>query len=343
MKKNPALLLNLGALGLAVGLTAGMTGCASSPQAMTDKNAAFRAANQAAHDAVDANYSHKYLEAGGVRWHYVEAGNLNGPVVLMLHGLPESWYSWSKVLPLLDPAYHYILPDMKGYGRSTSADMDYNWHHVGDQTLALLDALGVQKAYIVGHDWGTLISSVMVVDHPERFLGYVRMEADLNFTPGQSLEKLYEQKPQWKMFQDTPKATEFLRDAAKVIDLVYPSRMKTKLQKADRDYFVYEFSRPGVAEAIANYFKYENWDLEAAVTKIANNSFDFPVLQLQADSDASQPVASFSDPTKFPGVRLEWITDANHFDNLDQPKQVAEAINRFLAAISYGAAISAGN
>ena len=309
-----------------------LAGCATGPRAQTDRNAAFRTKNQAAHDAVDAAYSHKYVEAGGVRWHYVEAGNPQGPVVLMLHGLPESWYSWSKVLPLLDPAYCYIVPDMKGYGRSTSADMDYNWHHVGDQTMALLDTLGVRKAFIIGHDWGALISSVMVVDHPDRFLGYVRMEADLNYTPGQSLEKLYELKPQWRLFQDTPRAIEFLRDAAMVIDRVYPGRMTTTLEKADRDYFVYEFSRPGVAEAIANYFKYENWDLEAAVTKVANNTFPFPVLQLQADSDASQPAANFADPSKFPGVRLEWITDANHFDNLDQPEQVADAINRFLAA-----------
>jgi len=76
--------------------------------------------------------------------------------------------------------------------------MNYNWHHIGDKTLALLDFLGVQKAYIVGLDWGALISSVMVVDHPERFLCYVRMEADLDYTPGQSLEKLYELKSQWK-------------------------------------------------------------------------------------------------------------------------------------------------
>ena len=59
-----------------------------------------------------------------------------------------------------------------------------------------------------------------IVDHPGRFLGYVRMEADLNYQPGQSLERLYELKPQWKMFQDTPKAIEFLRDAAMVIDRV---------------------------------------------------------------------------------------------------------------------------
>ncbi len=325
------------AAALAVGLAAvvSLAGCATNPEAMAQRDAAFRAENQAAHDAIDARYTHRYVDAGGVRWHYVEAGSPEGPTVLMLHGLPESWYSWNRVLPLLDPGFHYIVPDMKGYGRSSSNDMNYNWHHVGDQTLALLDALGVQKCYIVGHDWGSIISSIMVVDHPDRFLGYVRMEADLAYTPGQSLEKLYAQKPQWKYLQDTNRAIQLLSDAQNVIDTVYPPRMVTRLSKEDRDYFVFEFSRPGVAAAIANYFKRENWDLEAAVTKIANNQFPFPVLQLQADKDPSQPPENFADASaRFPGVTLEWITNASHFDNLDQPAEVADAINRFLRRTS---------
>lgn len=299
---------------------------------LADKNAAFRASHQAEHDAIDAKFTHKYMDAGNVHWHYVEAGNPNGTPVLLLHGLPESWYSWHRVLPLLDPSFHYIVPDMKGYGRSTSADLNYNWHHVADQTFALMDALGAQKFFVVGHDWGTLISSVMVSDHPERILGYVRMEADLKYTPGQNLDKLYEQKPQWKLFQNTSVATLFLSDAPNVIDTVYPPRMMTKLDPTDRDYFVFEFSRPGVAEAIANYFKLENWDLEAAVTKIANNPFSFTVLQLQADADPAQPKENFADVEKlFPNIKLTWVTNASHFDNLDQPAQVADAINRYLA------------
>jgi len=149
----------------------------------------------------------------------------------------------------------------------------------------------------------------------------------------ESLENLYAQKPQWKLFQDTARATALLRDAGPFIDMVYPSRMKTPFLKTDRDYVVYEFSRPGVAEAIANYFKYDNGDLEAAVTKIAENRFAFPVLQLQADSDPAQPVSSFADvPTLLPNIRLPWIPNAGHFDNLDQPKQVADAINAFITS-----------
>lgn len=318
----------IGAVLSAIGF---LLSCTSDPAALRAKYESFREKNKAAHEAADAPFSHKYLQVGTVRWHYVEAGNPSGPTVLMLHGLPESWYSWSKVLPLLDPSFHYIVPDMKGYGQSTATDSDYNWHTVAKQTLELMDSLKVNKFFIVGHDWGAIISSVMVSDHPERFLGYVRMQADLIYEPGQSLEQLYEQKPQWKLLQDKDKAVNIMRNAGPLIDMVYPPRMKTTFAKADRDYFVYEFSRPGVAEAIAGYFQYANWDLEAAVTRIAKNKFNFAVLQLQADSDSSQPMENFADvPKLYPNVKLEWITNASHFDNLDQPAQVAAAINKFL-------------
>jgi pimeloyl-ACP methyl ester carboxylesterase len=310
-----------------------LVACVSSPPALEAKYAAFRAQDKAVHEAAASGFSQRDLQVGTVRWHFVEAGDPSGPTVLMLHRLPESWYSWARVIPLLDPGFHYIVPDMKGYGQSTATDTDYSWHTVARQTLDLMDALQVDTFFIVGHDWGALIASVIVSDHPERIRGFVRMEADVKYRPGQSLDKLYAQKPQWKLFQDTARAVALLRDAGPFIDMVYPPRMKTPFRKADRDYFVYEFSRPGVAEAIANYFKYESWDLEAAVTKIATNRFPFPVLQLQADGDPSQPVSSFADvPALFPNVRLEWITNAGHFDNLDQPTQVAEAINRFLAS-----------
>lgn len=172
----------------------------------------------------------------------------------------------------------------------------------------------------------------MVVARPERFLGFVRMEADLKYSPD-DLEQLYVQKPQWEAFQDYGTAVRFLSDAARVIDTSYPPRMLTELDPVDRNYLVYEFARPGVAEAVSNYFLYENWDLETAVVKVADNAFDFPVLQLQEDSDPSQPAENFADvEQQFPNGTLEWVTNASHFTNFDQPEQVADALNRFLRA-----------
>jgi epoxide hydrolase 4 len=146
-----------------------------------------------------------------------------------------------------------------------------------------------------------------------------------------SFWNFYRQKPQWLLFQSRWIATFIMQDPGRFIDIVYPKRMTTPFDPTDRDYFVYEFSRPGVARMNPLYFQRRNWDLGAVTTKICGNNFSFPVLQLQADSDPAQPKSLFDNiSTACPNVRLEWITNASHFDNLDQPEQVAAHINDFL-------------
>ncbi len=131
-------------------------------QNLVKKFASFRAEHQADHDAIDAQFNQQDKVVNGIHWHYVDEGSPNGPVILFLHGLPEGWYSWSKVLPLVDHHYRLIAIDMKGYGRSTALDRDYNWHTVASQTLDLMTSLGIDKFYVVSHDWGTIIGSVLV-------------------------------------------------------------------------------------------------------------------------------------------------------------------------------------
>ena len=291
----------------------------------------FRADFQATHDAIDARYNHQDRVVHGIQWHYVDEGNPKGKVILFLHGLPEGWYSWHYVLPKVDHKYRLMAIDMKGYGRSDLKDGNYDWHVVAGQLVDFMDSLGIKKFYIVSHDWGSIIGSVLANDHPGRILGYVRMEADL--IPKGKAGKIAAliKKPQWLLFRNNWIATYLMRDAGRFIDKVYGSRMTTPFQQVDRNYLVYEFSRPGVAETNPKYFLGRNWDIDTAIGKICKNNFSFPVLQLQADSDPAQPPSIFADvATKCPNVRIEWVKGASHFDNFDQPAQVAEAINRFI-------------
>jgi len=146
---------------------------------LAGKYAKFREETQSSHDAINARFNQQDRTVNGLQWHYVDEGNPNGTVILFLHGLPEGWYSWSKVLPLVDHNYRLIAIDMKGYGLSDKQGPEYNWHTVASQTLDLMSSLGIDKFYVVSHDWGSIIGSVLVSDHPGRILGYVRMEADL--------------------------------------------------------------------------------------------------------------------------------------------------------------------
>jgi pimeloyl-ACP methyl ester carboxylesterase len=294
---------------------------------------------QQIHDNVDKQFNHKQMKASGVNWHYVEFGNPSGPAVLLVHGLPECWYSWHDVIPHLDERYRIIAVDMKGQGRSVSGDDNYEWHHVAAQMAGLMAALGLIKYHMVGHDWGAIITSVLAGDFPEQILSFTRMEADL-FPPGENTG-MYKKKPQWLLFKNEAFGKWFLRRTARngrFTRICYKSKRVKRILKpiSDEDfaYLTFEFARPGVAEAAAAYFLPRNRDLPALFDKIAYNDFPFPVLQLQADSDPSQPRDIFEKiPQLCKNVKLKWVTGASHFSNLDQPEQVAEGINLLLRSV----------
>jgi epoxide hydrolase 4 len=291
----------------------------------------FRAEHQAEHDKIDSRFIHHDVEVNGIKWHYVEQGPADGTVLLLMHGLPESWYSWGYVMPFIDPKYRVIAIDMKGYGRSEKKDQDFNWHTVARQTVALLDHLKIDKFFVAGHDWGALISSVLVDDHQDRIRGFIRMEAE--FVPGwrKSDRAFYRQKPQWLVFQATGLASRLLQDARLFVKTVYITVNKTPMKQEDLDYFIYEFSRPGVARCISLYFKRTNWDRETVGMKFCKNKYNFPVMALQADRDPKQPVANFANAAaECPCVELKWITDSAHFTSIEQPEQVAKVMNDFM-------------
>lgn len=96
---------------------------------------------------------------------------------------------------------------MKGYGRSDRQDHDYNWHHVAQQIADLMDNLGIRRFFVVSHDWGSVIGSVLVSDYPDHIPGFVRMEADL-VPPGTGgWVSFFFRKPQWILFQSSWFAT----------------------------------------------------------------------------------------------------------------------------------------
>src|SRR5256885_6933503 len=108
--------------------------------------------------------------------HLAEQGS--GPLVLLCHGFPESWYSWRHQLPALAAAgFHAVAPDQRGYGRSSRPDAveDYDINHLTGDLLGVLDDLGEEKAVFVGHDWGSMVVWNLALLAPERVAGVVGM------------------------------------------------------------------------------------------------------------------------------------------------------------------------
>jgi len=96
--------------------------------------------------------THRFVMVRGVRLHVAETGG--GDPVLLLHGFPQHWYAWRHVIPLLAGQYRLICPDWRGFGWSQAPRRGYDTASRAADVLALMDALGVHRVRLVGHDWG---------------------------------------------------------------------------------------------------------------------------------------------------------------------------------------------
>jgi len=123
---------------------------------------------------MSAEIRHRTVETNGIRMHVAEAGE--GPVVVLCHGFPESWYSWRHQLTALAEAgYHAVAPDQRGYGQSDRPEAieAYTLLHLVGDMVGLLDALGAATAVIVGHDWGAPVAWNAALLRPDRFRAVV--------------------------------------------------------------------------------------------------------------------------------------------------------------------------
>src|ERR1700730_15647339 len=118
--------------------------------------------------------SHRTVEANGIHLHIAEQGE--GPLVILCHGFPESWYSWRHQLAALSAAgFHVVAPDMRGYGRSDRPEAieQYTLLHLVGDMVGLLAALGAEQAVIAGHDWGAPVAWHAALLRPDRFRGVI--------------------------------------------------------------------------------------------------------------------------------------------------------------------------
>ncbi|MFI6294613.1 alpha/beta hydrolase [Nonomuraea sp. NPDC050790] len=116
------------------------------------------------------NITHRLVPSPAGRTHLVEQGD--GPLVLLVHGFPESWYSWRHQLPALAAAgYRAVAIDVRGYGRSSKPGelAAYRMLDLIEDNVAVVEALGASSAVIVGHDWGSMIAANSALTRPDVF------------------------------------------------------------------------------------------------------------------------------------------------------------------------------
>src|SRR5436190_6841218 len=260
----------------------------------------------------------RMVKVNGVTLRIAEAGK--GPLVLLVHGWPESWYSWRNQIPALAAAgYHVVAPDMRGYGASDrpAAVSDYDIVHTTGDVAALVEALGEKKAALVGHDWGAIVAWNAMLLHPDKFTrlaalsvpyggrgptkpteGMRRAYGDnfyyiLYFQEPVVAEKEFDANPRAILTQlytspetplSPPTVTDPKRSAGGWIGRMgLPTAPQPWLSAADLDYYIAQFSHAGFAGGINYYRNFDrNWEITPQLT---GATIAAPVMFLAGEKD----------------------------------------------------------
>jgi pimeloyl-ACP methyl ester carboxylesterase len=133
---------------------------------MSRTGAAARSTDAAASDA-GVTLRHAQLPSG-IRIEYAERGPANGPAVIMLHGYSDSWFSFSRVIPLLPKELRLIAVSVRGHGGSDKPASGYSMDDLAGDVIQVMDALKIERATVVGHSMGSFVARRLAALAPER-------------------------------------------------------------------------------------------------------------------------------------------------------------------------------
>jgi len=286
-------------------------------------------------------FESRYVDTGDVRLHAVIGGD--GPALLLVHGWPETWYAWRHVMPALAQDFTVIAVDQRGIGLSDKPADGYDTRTLGNDLVALMDALGHDRFAVVGHDTGFAIGYALAADHPER-VDRVAL-AEIPGAPGTT--------PAPPLFLPPP-----LNDRLwhltfnRVEDL--PEQLIAGREAA---FFGYEFAIQGgtlPAEVVDYYVSlvsdpeslrgslawYRALDTTIAQNEARETKLAMPVLAIGGELSYGDHVAEALRAVA-DDVQGVVILGTGHWVAEQAPEQVLEALTGFLAPYRAGALVSA--
>jgi len=273
------------------------------------------------------------LSVNGLRMHVMSAGE--GPAVLLMHGFPDTHLVWRKqVGPLVNAGYRVIVPDMRGYGQTDAPGTvsAYRTRYICDDMLALLDVMGVQKARLVGHDWGALIGWLLCMRAPERFEQYVALSVGhpAAFARAGIMQRLRSSYMLWFMLP-------FLAEQSLSFNDFQPMRKFTK-EPTQYDVWRRSLREPGRLTAALNYYRANVPRMMLPGGKA--DPVSVSVMGVWSSRDAALTEEQMRDSAQFAqaGFRYERIDGADHWLQLTAADRLNALLLDFFAAVPRPAA-----
>ena len=302
---------------------------------------------------------HRVIETNGIRLHCAVDGT--GPLVIFLHGFPESWYSWRHQLAALAPQFRVVAPDLRGYNESDkpAGVHAYDLKELVADVAGLIAALGERDAVIVAHDWGGGIAWQFAMDHPELTRRLVVMncphlaifQRHLRSSPRQMLKSWY------MLFFQLPWLPETLLGLGHAWAIGNAVRRSTIQKHAitDDDLRVLReaASRPGALRSAINYYRavmrsdealaglppavrrffYGNRPVPPPRTRLEDwPTISAPTMLIWGEQDVAlrKELTYGMDPLFTTPPRIEYVPDSGHFVQQEKPDVVNGLLLDFL-------------
>jgi pimeloyl-ACP methyl ester carboxylesterase len=279
----------------------------------------------------NVTFSHNMATVNGIQLHYVIGGH--GDPVVLLHGWPETWYAWHKVMPALAKNYTVIAPDLRGLGDSSKPLTGYDGKTLAEDIHQLVTQLGFKTLFLVGHDIGTQVAYSYASAHPTEVKKLVVMELTIpGFAPAGRMPLW------WVIFHQTPGVPEALVEGREQEYLSWFFQNlpfnPAAITQTDINEYVRHYSAPGGMSA--GFEHYRAFPQDAIQNQnYSKTKLTMPVLALGGGyiptfgGNVTMPTIIYGMEQLAQNVTGITVPNSGHYIPDEQPKFLVEQLTKF--------------
>jgi pimeloyl-ACP methyl ester carboxylesterase len=275
-----------------------------------------------------AGVDHELVQTSRLRMHIARAGQ-TGPPLVLLNGWPQHWYAWRHVIPRLAERYRVICPDLRGLGWTEAPSRGYEKESLASDVLALLDALELERVYMIGHDWGAHAGFLLCLREPKRVERFVALNDIHPWLRASPRDVLHAWRLWYQWVLATPAVGPWVlhNRPGFVKGLIRAWSAKDVWTERELDVFAESLREPARARASAQY--YRTFLLRELLPTLAGRyrgqRLHTPTLLLfGADDGVIRPHQVRGFESHADDMRLELIPGVGHFTPEEAPDLVAD-------------------
>ncbi|MCX2732775.1 alpha/beta hydrolase [Saccharopolyspora sp. NFXS83] len=283
-----------------------------------------------------AGFTHRWVDADGVRLHAVEGGRPTGPAVVLLAGFPQTWWAWRKAMPGLAERFRVIALDLPGQGHSDRPHDSYDTHTVASRVQTAVTALDVPKCWLVAHDIGAWVAFSLALKHEEGLHGVALLDAGI---PGITLPDVISTDPDqaWKTwhfaFHLVPDLPEKLLTGRErdYVDWFLKAKALSPntFDGAEVDHYAAAIAAEGGLRASLAYYRDAAESARKNHDALARQHLTVPVLGISSSHGSIPDMAASLSPWADNATGVV-IPHAGHFVPDEQPDAVVDALTAFI-------------